>query len=151
MKKLLITLISVLPLAFSFCGCESSEYSTESISSSNSDKISVTSSIEKNSDKTSVTSSVEKNNDSQNDTYSSLTSEEQVSPEKVYIHTAISGAVITEQDGGKSFSYKCKCDICGNTDSITKNCTASGGTLKSSYYCSNCNEMQVVEIETNKE
>lgn len=71
--------------------------------------------------------------------------------EESFYHTAIKGAVIVSQDGGKSFSYQGHCEACGKTDTtMTKNTTASSGVLKSSFLCPNCGNQQSIEIESGK-
>lgn len=68
-----------------------------------------------------------------------------VSKEKVYVHTAIEGAVIVEQDGSKEFSYQGHCEACGKTDTtMTKQTRASSGEITSAFLCPNCSNQQKI-------
>lgn len=72
-----------------------------------------------------------------------------------YIRTAIQGCVITNVDPKTGeFSYKGKCETCGNIESTGHTRYDSGGgksTFHSGYYCPNCKKMQNIEILMDEE
>jgi|BioPla2DNA2_1021312.scaffolds.fasta_scaffold102578_1 hypothetical protein len=74
--------------------------------------------------------------------------QEEEMPEKTYNHVAIKGAVVDEQDGTAMFTYKKKCESCGNVEPGHTRLFASGGTYKGSFMCSKCKNNQPIEIKT---
>lgn len=69
-------------------------------------------------------------------------------PEPIYYHSAISGAVVTEQDGSPRFTYVKKCESCGKVQSGSCTDNAVGGVLNGSFLCSGCGKTQQFKIET---
>ena len=68
--------------------------------------------------------------------------------EPTYYHTALCGAVVTEQDGSPRFTYVKKCESCGTVQSGSNTTNATGGVLHGSFLCFGCKETQQFEIET---
>lgn len=79
-------------------------------------------------------------------TYEILTEEE---TSEVYYHIAISGAVITEDDGDGYYSYKEKCEYCDYVSSSEQTLHSTFGTYSKTFKCPNCGNMNDVEIEAN--
>lgn len=79
-------------------------------------------------------------------TYENFT-EEETSEE--YYHTAISGAVITEDDGDGYYSYKEKCEYCDYVSSSEQTLHSTFGTYSKIFKCPDCGNMNDVEIEAN--
>ena len=73
--------------------------------------------------------------------------EEETSEE--YYHTAISGAVITEDDGDGYYSYKEKCEYCDYVSSSEQTLHSTFGTYSKIFKCPNCGNMNDIEIEAN--
>ena len=73
--------------------------------------------------------------------------EEETSEE--YYHTAISGAVITEDDGDGYYSYKEKCEFCDFVSSSEQTLHSTFGTYSKTFKCPNCGNMNDIEIEAN--
>lgn len=73
---------------------------------------------------------------------------QEIRTEKVYYHAALQGAVIVEQDGGRSFKYQKKCDVCGYLDHTRVNVSKGVGTLDTSFRCHECGIHQKVNIKT---
>lgn len=73
--------------------------------------------------------------------------EEETSEE--YYHTAISGAVITEDDGDGYYSYKEKCEYCDYVSSSEQTLHSTFGTFSKTFKCPNCGNMNDIEIEAN--
>lgn len=65
-----------------------------------------------------------------------------------YTHTALCGAVITEQDGRSLFFYKNKCEKCGETQPGEMGSSGSYGILRSGFVCVYCHKHQDVEIQS---
>lgn len=66
-----------------------------------------------------------------------------------YYHTAISGAVITEDDGDGYYSYKEKCEFCDYVSSSKQSLYSTFGTYSKTFKCPNCGNMNDIEIEAN--
>lgn len=73
--------------------------------------------------------------------------EEETSEE--YYHTAISGAVITEDDGDGYYSYKEKCEYCDYVSSSEQTLHSTFGTYSKTFKCPDCGNMNDIEIEAN--
>lgn len=73
--------------------------------------------------------------------------EEETSEE--YYHTAISGAVITEDDGDGYYSYKEKCEYCDYVSSSKHTQHSTFGTYSKTFKCPDCDNMNDIEIEAN--
>lgn len=86
------------------------------------------------------------NKTTEESTYEILT-EEETSEE--YYHTAISGAVITEDDGDGYYSYKEKCEFCDYVSSSEQTLHSTFGTYSKTFKCPDCGNMNDVEIEAN--
>lgn len=86
------------------------------------------------------------NQTTEESTYEILTEEE---TSEVYYHIAISGAVITEDDGDGYYSYKEKCEFCDYVSSSEQTLHSTFGTYSKTFKCPNCGNMNDVEIEAN--
>lgn len=86
------------------------------------------------------------NQTTEKSTYEILT-EEETSEE--YYHTAISGAVITEDDGDGYYSYKEKCEFCDYVSSSEQTLHSTFGTYSKTFKCPDCGNMNDIEIEAN--
>ena len=86
------------------------------------------------------------NQTTEESTYEILTEEE---TSEVYYHTAISGAVITEDDGDGYYSYKEKCEFCDYVSSSEQTLHSTFGTYSKTFKCPDCDNMNDVEIEAN--
>lgn len=86
------------------------------------------------------------NQTTEKSTYEILTEEE---TSEVYYHIAISGAVITEDDGDGYYSYKEKCEFCDYVSSSEQTLHSTFGTYSKTFKCPNCGNMNDVEIEAN--
>lgn len=141
MKKIIVILSLTLVMILMISGCGNNKTSESQTGDNNSTQSSFNSSKDDfNSSSNSVSS--------QNNIFIDDGSSDEYSTKKSYTHTAICGAVITEQNGGASFKYKGYCEECGETDTITKSLTASSGTYKSGFLCENCGNQQEIEIAT---
>lgn len=76
-----------------------------------------------------------------------ISTEEETSEE--YYHTAISGAVITEDGGNGFYSYKEKCEFCDYVSSSEQTLYSTFGTYTKTFKCPDCGNMNDVEIEAN--
>lgn len=86
------------------------------------------------------------NQTTEESTYEILTEEE---TSEVYYHIAISGAVITEDDGDGYYSYKEKCEYCDYVSSSEQTLHSTFGTYSKIFKCPNCGNMNDIEIEAN--
>lgn len=86
------------------------------------------------------------NQTTEESTYEILTEEE---TSEVYYHIAISGAVITEDDGDGYYSYKEKCEFCDYVSSSEQTLHSTFGTYSKTFKCPNCGNMNDIEIEAN--
>lgn len=66
-----------------------------------------------------------------------------------YYHTAISGAVITEDNGDGYYSYKEKCEFCDYVSSSEQTLHSTFGTYSKTFKCPDCGNMNDIEIEAN--
>lgn len=135
-KKIKIILSTCLALAIclSFIACSKSTVETTT------EKQSVFS-TESTSDTT-----ASYNQTTEESTYEILTEEE---TSEVYYHIAISGAVITEDDGDGYYSYKEKCEFCDYVSSSEQTLHSTFGTYSKTFKCPDCGNMNDVEIEAN--
>ena len=76
--------------------------------------------------------------------------EQEEMTEAHYYHSAIEGAVITQQDGSELLSFSEKCENCGWVQSGSHMISHSFGTYTSSFHCPDCGNNQHVEIETSE-
>lgn len=86
------------------------------------------------------------NQTTEESTYENFT-EEETSEE--YYHTAISGAVITEDNGDGYYSYKEKCEFCDYVSSSEQTLHSTFGTYSKTFKCPDCGNMNDIEIEAN--
>lgn len=86
------------------------------------------------------------NQTTEESTYENFTEEE--TSEKYY-HTAISGAVITEDNGDGYYSYKEKCEFCDYVSSSEQTLHSTFGTYSKTFKCPDCGNMNDIEIEAN--
>lgn len=137
MKKKIKTILSaglVLAICLSFFACSKSTVETVT------EKQSIVS-TESVSDTTASYNQATEESTNENFT------EEETSEE--YYHTAISGAVITEDDGGGYYSYKEKCEYCDYVSSSEQTLHSTFGTYSKTFKCPNCGNMNDIEIEAN--
>lgn len=79
----------------------------------------------------------------------STTNKTQTTKKAKYSHVAIQGCIITESNpNSSSFTYKKKCESCGNVEPGTTSTSASSGTLNSSFMCFKCKKTQKIQIES---
>lgn len=86
------------------------------------------------------------NQTTEESTYENFT-EEETSEE--YYHTAISGAVITEDNGDGYYSYKEKCEFCDYVSSSEQTLHSTFGTYSKTFKCPDCGNMNDIKIEAN--
>lgn len=87
-----------------------------------------------------------------NNSTSSNSNNNNTKKEKYYIHTAISGCVITSSDSKTgAITYKEKCEKCGTVSSKEHSTYLTMGTMKTYFNCYKCNSTQKLEIETTSE
>lgn len=86
------------------------------------------------------------NQTTEESTYENFTEEE---TSEVYYHIAISGAVITEDDGDGYYSFKEKCEFCDYVSSSEQTLHSTFGTYSKTFKCPDCGNMNDVEIEAN--
>lgn len=86
------------------------------------------------------------NQTTEESTYENFT-EEETSEE--YYHTAISGAVITEDNGDGYYSYKEKCEFCDYVSSGEQTLHSTFGTYSKTFKCPDCGNMNDIKIEAN--
>ena len=137
MKKKIKTIVSaglVLAICLSFIACSKSTVETVT------EKQSIVS-TESVSDTTASYNQATEESTNENFT------EEETSEE--YYHTAISGAVITEDDGDGYYSYKEKCEFCDYVSSSEQTLHSTFGTYSKTFKCPDCGNMNDIEIEAN--
>lgn len=137
MKKKIKTIVSaglVLAICLSFIACSKSTVETVT------EKQSIVS-TESVSDTTASYNQATEESTNENFT------EEETSEE--YYHTAISGAVITEDDGDGYYSYKEKCEFCDYVSSSEQTFHSTFGTYSKTFKCPDCGNMNDIEIEAN--
>jgi len=140
MYKKSVAFILALLLCLSFTGCTTSNDQDEKNEISNISSIESDFSQSKISDNTFSSDSYIENKPSQSP---SIESEEET-----VIHTAIQGAIITSQDGSEVYSYKKKCEACGNIDSSSvRTGSTAGSTTRTTFFCKECGNTQDVEIK----
>ncbi|MBR1763741.1 MAG: hypothetical protein IJ731_10335 [Eubacterium sp.] len=82
-------------------------------------------------------------------TVSSSVETSQAEAEKQYIHIAAQGCIIDEQDGYPTFTYTEKCERCGETSLYSETGTSTPeDSYYNSFFCDNCQDWQVVEVNT---
>lgn len=135
-KKIKVILSAGLALAIclSFIACNKStvETATEEQSEFSTERISDTTATY---------------NQTKEESKNEILTEEETSEE--YYHTAISGAVITEDDGDGYYSYKEKCEFCDYISSSEQTLHSTFGTYSKTFKCPNCGNMNDIEIEAN--
>lgn len=65
-----------------------------------------------------------------------------------YLHTAVSGAAVVEQDGSWKFKYCQKCDVCGDVSTLEYRGCSAGSDFTSMFICRECGNNQRIEIVT---
>lgn len=133
MKKVLkiLCVIMVIGLGFSLTACGKDASSIQNTDMSKTKTVQTT---ERQTERTSET---------QNNYY------ETEATETHYNHSAIQGCVIVEQDGTPMLQYSEKCESCGYVSESKHTINHFDGGYTTSFTCPQCQNTQMVEINTN--